>query len=88
MVQYYLKEVKYAKEWREKVKAFHAKKEIQKTKVKSIAVGEYYHLLNSKVPMIEIVSTKPLRGQYQGFTYRIPKNMIGDKFKTTPIDKP
>lgn len=79
---------KWATDWREKVKEFHAKKTAQNSKVKSIKVGEHYHLLNSKVPMVEIVTINPLRGQYQYITYRIPKKMLGDKFTVTPINKP
>lgn len=56
--------------WRDKVKEFHAKQS------RKFQLGETLTLTNCKIPSLVITSIKPLRGCYQGITYRIPKQLI------------
>jgi hypothetical protein len=60
----------YAREWREKVREYHAK---QRRKFK---VGQVVKLVGSTIPQVTITSARPLEGRYNGRTYRIPRKMI------------
>jgi hypothetical protein len=61
----------YAKNWREKVKAYHARMN------RKFEIGQWVELYSSQVPTIKIIRLNPLRGQtLGGLVYRIPKRLI------------
>lgn len=66
---------KSADGWREKVIAFHAKKKADAAR--KIEAGKTYALVNRTIPQVTISSVKPLRGYYNGITYRLTKKIIG-----------
>jgi hypothetical protein len=68
----------WAMEWREKVKNYHA----NKVTLSSIEVGKTYVLNFCKIPHITVTSKRPLKGEYQGITYRLPKKLIGKVLET------
>jgi hypothetical protein len=59
-------------EWREKVKEYHGKRQ------RKLEVGKTYELLNCKIPHVKISNLRPLRGEYNGTTYRLSKTLIGE----------
>jgi len=63
----YLKEAPMAcEEWRDKVKQYHRKYNI----------GDRLILEHCKIPHLNIFSTKPLLGTYQGSNYRVPRDCV------------
>lgn len=57
-------------EWRSEVWKYH-----RRTKQK-LEVGQVVKLVNASIPEVKIVSTRPLRGTYDGVTYRVPRRML------------
>jgi hypothetical protein len=67
-------ENEYAKVWRERVRAYHARLS------KEVKVGVVYQLRGCKVQTVRIVSLRPLKGLGEdGNLYRIPKRLLGDE---------
>jgi hypothetical protein len=63
----YLKEAPVAcEEWRDKVKQYYRKYNI----------GDRLILEHCKIPHLNIFSTKPLLGTYQGARYRVPRDLV------------
>ncbi len=63
----YLKHAPVAcEEWRDKVKQYHQKYNI----------GDRLILKHCKIPHLNIFSTKPLLGTYQGTRYRVPRDLV------------
>lgn len=58
-------------DWRVKVRAYHAQR------ARKLAVGRTYALVGSTLPRVTIIQLKPLRGTYNGTTYRVRKQMVG-----------
>ncbi len=68
--------------WREGVYEYHARQK------RRLQVGATYTLISRTIPHVEIVSVKPLRGRYNGCTYRVAKSYIGDELaKAVPHAK-
>lgn len=59
-------------EWRVKVREYHARRN------RKMVIGQRLSLVNSSVPYVEITSTKPLCGIFNGRQYRVPKKFIGE----------
>jgi hypothetical protein len=60
---------RYAKEWRGKVRAYHAKR-------KALVIGATVKLERCSIPELTIVSLRPLLGMYAGIRYRIPLKLL------------
>lgn len=58
--------------WREQVRAYHAQQ------ARRLIIGATYQLIDRKMPYVEIVSLRPLRGRFNGATYRLSKSYIGE----------
>ncbi len=58
-------------EWRDQVKLYHRKHK----------VGERLMLSGCKVPHLDVVSSKPLIGQYGGQHYRVPRDCVTEVCK-------
>ncbi len=70
----------WAKEWREKVREYHAKK--PSLKKLGVKVGHTYRLIGARgLDRVEIISIRPLRGSTIGGIYKIPLKMIGEEIK-------
>ncbi len=69
----------WAENWRNKVREFHAKK----AKVKTLKIGDVVSLVDCKIPQVEIRNLKPLRGSYNGITYRLKPSHIGEVISPT-----
>ena len=59
--------------WRKRVREYHAHQK------RRLLVGATYTLIGRTVPHVEIVSVRPLRGRYNGRTYRVSKSYVGDE---------
>jgi len=59
-------------EWRQLVLQYHAKQ------ARRLTVGVTYALIGRSVPHVRIVSLRPLRGTYMGWTYRVSKTYVGE----------
>ena len=66
----YLKEVPVVtcEEWRDQVRQYH----------RPYQLGDRLTLSGCKIPYLDVISVKPLRGQYQGTYYRVPRNLVED----------
>jgi len=62
-------ESRYAKEWRAKVRAYHAKR-------RALAVGATVKLEGCRVPEVTIISLRPLIGEFAGTRYRLPLTLL------------
>lgn len=61
----------YGRNWRERVRAFQAKRGMK------LSIGLRVKLRSSSVPVVTIVSLKPLRGQTDtGMVYRVPRKLL------------
>jgi hypothetical protein len=60
---------RYAKEWRIKVRAYHARR-------KALVIGATVKLERCTIPELTIVSLRPLLGMYAGIRYRIPLKLL------------
>jgi hypothetical protein len=60
----------YAKNWRAKVREYHARMN------RKFIVGQVIKLKSLQVPEVQIVSVKPFRGFYQNSIYRINRRLI------------
>jgi hypothetical protein len=68
-----------ARNWREKVREYAAKRSTKKPKV-----GEKWSLVHCKFESAKIVSLKPLTGRApNGGVYKIPRRMLGTKIEET-----
>ena len=67
----------YAAEWRAIVRQEAAKKAAQQAKKPQ--PGETWGLVNCRIPHVRIRSVKPLRGSYQGSTYKLKKKQLGEQ---------
>ncbi len=54
------------KEWRDQVRNYH----------RTYQMGERLTLKGCKIPYVDVVSVKPLRGCYDGLYYRIPRSLV------------
>jgi hypothetical protein len=63
----------YAKEWRTKVREYHARR----ARARALKVGETVALVGCRIPEVTITSIRPLRGTYGGRLYRIPATCLG-----------
>jgi hypothetical protein len=61
------------KEWREKVRAWHV------CYSRKIEVGKTYTLIQCRIPEAKVSSLKPLQGTYDGHTFSLKKNLIGEE---------
>ena len=59
--------------WRERVRDHHARQK------RRLRVGATYTLIGRTIPHAEIVGVRPLRGRFNGRTYRVSKSYIGDE---------
>ncbi len=59
--------------WRYGVREYHARQK------RPLRVGATYTLIGRTVPYVEVVSVRPLRGCFNGCTYRVSKSYIGDE---------
>jgi hypothetical protein len=67
----------YSKEWRERVRAFHASQGAKRSRLKALKVGDTVRLVpGCKPPSITITSVKPLRGTFEGRPYRVSPRFI------------
>lgn len=71
----------YAKEWRDKVRAYHEKR------TRKFEVGQVVKLVGSTIPYVVIASTRPLLGTWGGRTYRVPRAMLGEVMEPDFIGK-
>ncbi len=62
-----------AKEWRVKVRQYHARR----AQALALKVGETVPLVGCRIPEVTITSIRPLRGTYGGRLYRIPAACLG-----------
>lgn len=60
----------WSREWRERVRAFH------KRTGQKLTVGQVVKLQNATVPEVRITSVKPLRGEHNGFVYRLSRRLL------------
>ena len=60
-----------SEEWRKGVQEYQAKRKI------TYNIGQEVNLVGCKIPKVTIISTKPLRGEYNGIIYSISKKLIG-----------
>jgi hypothetical protein len=61
----------YAKNWRERVRAYHARRN------QPLHVGQVIPFpKGTRPPEVTITSLKPLRGEYHGVVYSIPRKML------------
>ena len=59
-------------EWRKEVRAYHERLN------RNFEIGQKVKILDSPVvPWVVIETVKPLRGEYQGAKYRLPRNRLG-----------
>ena len=54
--------------WRELVREYHERFK------RPLRAGVAYTLIGRTIPHVEIVSIKPLRGRFNGWTYRVSKS--------------
>ena len=62
--------------WREGVRSYHQRH-------RKIAVGERVALINSEIPWVDVVSSRPLVGVYGGVRYRVPRSFVGAALSST-----
>lgn len=61
----------YAKDWRARVRSYHARR------TQPLHVGQVIQFTNgTSIPEVTLTSIKPLRGTYNGVTYRIPRKLL------------
>ena len=58
--------------WREGVHAYHARMH------RRVEIGQRIALSGSRIPWVRIVSVRPLRGEYRGSVYRLPRVLLGE----------
>ena len=67
----------YARKWRERVKEIAEGAKKRRKMLKNIKVGDIVHLPEGCTPpCIEVTMLKPIRGYYNGVSYRIPPRYI------------
>lgn len=59
--------------WRARVREYHARQK------RRLRVGATHTLIGRTIPHVEIVRLRPLRGRFNGRTYRVSKSYIGDE---------
>jgi len=76
---HFLKMVPVAcQEWRNEVIQWHQEQEERKERLAALQVGQRIELPKCRPPHVDIVSLKPLRGEYNGTVYRISAKHIGN----------
>lgn len=63
-------------EWRKEVRKYWETAALKRKAAAALVVGQVLKLQGCSIPEITVVSVKPLRGEYGGRTYRIPKKFI------------
>ncbi|MGH8567393.1 MAG: hypothetical protein ACREXU_05090 [Gammaproteobacteria bacterium] len=58
--------------WREGVQAYHARIH------RRVEIGQRIALSGARIPWVRIVSVRPLRGEYRGTVYRLPRALLGE----------
>ncbi|MGH8538072.1 MAG: hypothetical protein ACREXM_16870 [Gammaproteobacteria bacterium] len=58
--------------WREGVQAYHARIH------RRVQIGQRIALSGARIPWVRIVSVRPLRGEYRGTVYRLPRALLGE----------
>lgn len=59
-------------DWRVEVRKHHGKRN------RKLEKGQRVAIVGSSVPWVTIRSLRPLLGEYDGLTYRVPRRMLGD----------
>ena len=77
----------WATDWRAAVRQHHATQKAKTEHLKGLRVGDQVHLREGCKPNgpFRILSTKPLKGSFNGIVYKLPRKHIATVVSPTPV---